>query len=136
MKNEDELLAKVREYIDNGAQGCPFCEEEIDIEWGRDDYGGSSSFAKCRCYSCDKEWLQYSEVTGIAVRDENKEWKSISPYVVVSQERLDALSALLLAMADAIENAHVVFASPAQEEAIRQGIEAARRLLEEVSEHG
>lgn len=135
MKNETELLAKAKEYIDNGAPGCPFCEEEIDIEWGRDDYDGSSSFAKCRCYACDKEWLQDSSVTGIAVRDENDEWHSLSPYLVMSYERSEALSALL-AMAEAVESAHVVFASPAQEEAIRQGIEAARRLREEVSKDG
>ena len=42
----------------------------------------------------------------------------------------------LLDLAEAIESAHVVYASPAQEEAIRQGIEAAQRLREEVSRNG
>lgn len=116
----------VRELTDEGFPRCPHCGEEEDIDRGWPDYDGNESRTMCRCGSCDKEWQEMHAATGIAVRNDAGEWWGIVPVWTVDKDDLQKL----LALADAVESVHVVYANPAAEEAIRQGIEAAKRLKE------
>jgi hypothetical protein len=119
---EREILVGVGKFIHGGADGCPLCgSDQTDADGGLDQ-DGWTAWRLMRCNDCDGEWQELFEMSGLAFRTgKNGEWET---YDMEAMRR--AALAKLLALAEAVECTHVVYATPAQEVAIREGVEAAK----------
>lgn len=114
------------QYLKMGGVHCPHCLYfDIEAQSAKSHDAGWSQ--RCLCLRCGSEWTDEHGLYAVTIDDVTYEQKTAAPSDDVQR---------LLDLAEAIESAHVVYASPAQEEAIRQGIEAAQRLREEVSRNG
>lgn len=58
----------VREYVDGGAENCPYCKS-ADIEGGERDYGGSDLYQEITCKTCGESWSDHYKVIGIGSID-------------------------------------------------------------------
>lgn len=117
---------KADQYLKTGGVHCPHCLY-FDIEAQSPKSHDAGWSQRCLCLRCGSEWTDEHGLCAVTIDDVTYEQQGVTLSDDVRR---------LLDMVEAIESAHVVYAGPAQEEAIRQGIEAARRLREEVSEHG
>lgn len=122
----DEIVIEAGKFIHGGADGCPICGSDQTDADGGIDQDGWTAWRLMRCNDCNNEWHELFEMSGVAFRTgKNGEWETFDMEV----RRREAMEKLLL-LAEAVESVHVVYATPAQEEAIRKGVEAAKAWRE------